>query len=259
MKIGRNDTVMISRLKNNAGTDLACSLDEDLQARLVGWRALEMLVGVLDHDDGAVDHGADRDGDSAQAHDVRPDPQHLHGAERHQDPDRQHDDRNQRAADVQQEDDADERDDDALFRERPLQRLDRVVDQVRTVVDRDDLDAFWQRRRHVGKPRLHVVDDVERILSEALQGDAAGDLAFPVEFGYAPALVRTKLDPRHVLQQDGRSLVDLEHDARQVGDAFDVSPAPHDEFEFRKFDGAPADIHVAAPDCIADFRQRDAE
>ena len=33
--------------------------------------SLELLVDVLDHDDGGVDHGADGDGDAAERHDVR--------------------------------------------------------------------------------------------------------------------------------------------------------------------------------------------
>ena len=113
------------------GADLARRFDQDFEARLVGRRAFEMLVGVLDHDDGAVDHGADRDRDAAEAHDVRADAERLHGGEGHQDADRQHDDGDERAAHMQQEHDADERNDDALFRERSLQRLDRVVNQVR--------------------------------------------------------------------------------------------------------------------------------
>ena len=35
--------------------------------------ALEVLVGVLDHDDDGVDHRADGDGDAAERHDVRAD------------------------------------------------------------------------------------------------------------------------------------------------------------------------------------------
>ena len=79
---------------------------------------------------------------------LEPSPMQLHGRERHQDADRQHQDGDQRAAHVQQEDDADERDDDAL--------LDRAcvfsvsiggVDQLRAVVDRNDLGALRQAGR----------------------------------------------------------------------------------------------------------------
>ena len=55
---------------------------------------------------------------------LEPMPEQLHGDERHQDADRQHQDRDQRAADVQQEHDADQRDDDALLEQRALERVD---------------------------------------------------------------------------------------------------------------------------------------
>src|SRR5260370_22154094 len=100
---------------------------------------------------------------------------------------------------MEKEDDGDERDDDALLRERPLQRLDRAVDQVRTVIDRYDLHIFWQGRRHFRQTRLHIVNDIKRVLAKTLQDDATGDLAFAIEFGNAPAFVRAKLDPRNVL------------------------------------------------------------
>ena len=70
VKIGRNDTVMISRLKNSAGpTSAAASISTSTRG-LSGRGALQMLVGVLDHHDGGVDHRADGDGDAAEAHDV---------------------------------------------------------------------------------------------------------------------------------------------------------------------------------------------
>ena len=52
-------------------SDLLRGLDEDLAPRLRPGVVLEMLVGVLDHDDRGVDHRADGDRDAAQAHDVR--------------------------------------------------------------------------------------------------------------------------------------------------------------------------------------------
>ena len=91
-------------------------------------------MSVLDHDDGAVNHRANRDGDAAEAHDVRADTEHLHGRESHQDTDRQHDDGDHGTACVQQEHDADERNDDAFFRQRPLQRFDRIANQGGAVI-----------------------------------------------------------------------------------------------------------------------------
>src|SRR5260370_38559885 len=107
---------------------------------------------------------------------------------------------------MEKEDDGDERDDDALLRERPPQRLDRAVDQVRTVIDRYNLHIFWQGRRHFGQTRLHIVNDIKRVLAKTLQDDATADLAFAIDFGNAPAFVRPKFDPGNVLQQNRRPL-----------------------------------------------------
>ena len=38
-----------------------------------GCKPFEVLVRILDHHDGRIDHRADRDGDAAEAHDVRVD------------------------------------------------------------------------------------------------------------------------------------------------------------------------------------------
>jgi len=65
-------------------------LDQHLGPRLTGRGALEVLVGVFDHYDGAVDHRPNGDGDAAKAHDVSPEPEHPHGSEGHENTDRQH-------------------------------------------------------------------------------------------------------------------------------------------------------------------------
>ena len=118
VKIGRNDTVMMSSEKNSAGpTSAAASMRISVRG-LSGRRALQMLVRVLDHDDGRVDHGADGDGDAAEAHDVGADAEQLHGQERHQDADGQHQDGDERAAHMQQEHDAHQRDDEAFLEQR---------------------------------------------------------------------------------------------------------------------------------------------
>ena len=122
---GRNETVMISSEKNSAGpTSLQAAMMASVAARVAfGLQPLEMLVRVLDHDDGGIDHGADGDGDAAQAHDVGVHAQQAHGDEGDQHADRQHDDGHQGAAHMQQEHDADQRDDDAFLEQRAYLRL----------------------------------------------------------------------------------------------------------------------------------------
>jgi hypothetical protein len=106
---------MISSEKNSAGpTSLqAASMASARSAWCALGQAFQVLVRVLDHHDGGVDHRADGDGDAAQAHQVGVHAQRAHGDEGDQHADRQHQDGDQRAAHVQQEDDADQRDDEA--------------------------------------------------------------------------------------------------------------------------------------------------
>ncbi|MGY4504453.1 hypothetical protein ACVWYH_008410 [Bradyrhizobium sp. GM24.11] len=210
---------------------LGGGLDEDRDAGLAGIGALQVLVCVFDHDDCGVDHGADGDGDAAQAHDVGADSEQLHRSERHKDPDRQHQDRDQRAADMQQEDDADERDDEAFLEQRMLERVDGRVDEMRPVVDRHDLDGFGQAGRDLLEPLLDVFDDVERVHAEALQHDAAGDLSLAVQFRDTSPLVRTEFDPGDVPQQDRRPTVVLEHDVAEIVDALEIALASDDVLE----------------------------
>ena len=153
-KIGRNETVMTSRLKNSAGpTSTAASISTSARG-LSGRRALQMLVRVLDHDDRRVDHRADGDRDAAEAHDVGAQAQQIHAEIGDQHAERQRDDGDQRAADMQQEHDADERDDEALLDERALERVDRAVDEVGAVVDRPRCHALGQARRDLGERSL---------------------------------------------------------------------------------------------------------
>ena len=103
--------------------------------------------------------------------------------------DRQHQDGDQRAADMQQEHDADERDDDAFFGQCVLQRLDRAVNEIGAVIDRFDRHAFRQRRCDLGQLLLDAVDYMQCVLAVTLQSDAADDFALAVELGDAAALL----------------------------------------------------------------------
>ncbi len=65
-----------------------------------------------------------------------PTPTPAHRDEREQDADGQREDRHQRRPGVQQEDDADQRDDEALLEQLALEVVDRALDEVAPVVDR---------------------------------------------------------------------------------------------------------------------------
>lgn len=76
----------------------------------------------------------------------------MHGQESEQNADRQGHDRDQRAADVQQEDDADEGDDETLLDQRVPEIGNGTQDQGRAIIDRLDGDARRQAGQQFGDP-----------------------------------------------------------------------------------------------------------
>ena len=106
--------------------------------------AVEMLVGVLDHHDRAVDHDADGDRDAAEAHDVGVEVQQMHRQQAHKHAGGHDEHGDQLTAGVKQEQDAYQRDDGDFFDQRVGQRADGAVDEIRAVVSRHDGDAGRQ-------------------------------------------------------------------------------------------------------------------
>ena len=92
---------------------------------------------------------------------------------------------------------------------------------------------------------------VSAFCAEALQDDAARDLALAVELGDAAALVGRQLDARHVAQQHRRAAIGLEHDLLDVLDATQIAAAAHHELELGELDDAPAHIHIGGADRLA--------
>src|SRR5258705_5749139 len=146
---------------------------------------------------------------------------------------------------MKQEHDADERDDDALFEECGFERVDRRMDEVRPVIDWDDLGPGRQAWLHFGETSLDVVDHVESVHARPLQSDPARNLAIAVQFGDAASLIRTQLDISDIRQAQRRSLVGAQDDLSEILDTSDVATPSHHEFEFRELDRATPDVHVA--------------
>src|SRR6266446_3677492 len=214
---------------------------------------------VLDHDDSGVDHRADGDCNPAETHDVGADPKGVHDHEGDQHTNRQHDDCDERAARMQQKDHADQRNDYTLFEKRVFERVDRAVDQVRPVINRQDLHAVRQAAGDFGDLRLDVLDDRQGVGPVALQHDPGDDFAVAVELGQAAPLIRTELDPCHVANAHRRAAVGLEYDCFEVRNTTDISAASHHVLALAHLDDAAADIPVAGTDRLGDFRERDAE
>ncbi len=111
VKIGTNDSVMMSSVKNSAGPTCTRGLADqrasvpalELVTRMVAAPALDVLVRVLDHHHRGIDHRADRNRDATQRHDVGVHALVVHDDEGHQHTERQRNDGDQRRAQVEQE------------------------------------------------------------------------------------------------------------------------------------------------------------
>ena len=68
----------------------------------------QMFMCVLDHDDGAVNHGADGDGDAAEAHDIGVDSLPAHDEEGDKNTDRQGKNGDERRTRMQKKQQADQ-------------------------------------------------------------------------------------------------------------------------------------------------------
>jgi hypothetical protein len=101
----------------------------------------------------------------------------------------QRDDRHQRRAHVPEEDEADQRDDDALLDQLLPQGGDGRVDQLAPVIGGDDLDPGGSEGAISFSFCLDAVDDREGVLAVAHHDDAADRLALAVELGDAAAQV----------------------------------------------------------------------
>ncbi len=109
---------MTRRLKNSAGpTSIAASTNTSVRG-LFGRGTLQVLMGVSIMTMAASTIGSDSDGYAAKAHDVGAQTEEIHAQISDQDAKWQSDNCNQRAAYMEQEDDADQGDDDAFLCQR---------------------------------------------------------------------------------------------------------------------------------------------
>ncbi len=159
---------------------------------------LNVLVGVFDHDDCCIDHRSDGDRDATQRHDVGVDALPLHDHKSNQDADRQRHDGDQRRAQMPQKNRANQRNDNELLDELVREVFNGTVDQLATVVRRDDFDALGQARFQLIQFGLNGSDGFPSVLAAPQDHHAADYLTFTVKLADAPAHFRAELDMRNV-------------------------------------------------------------
>ena len=175
---------------------------------------------VLDHDDGAVDHGADGDGDPAQTHDVGVESHHLHDEQAGKDRHRDDEDRHQTAAHVEQKHDADEGDDDQLFDQFFREVFNGSFDQRRPVVFGHDVHAHRESLFQFVKLVFDVANDSQRVFPETHDDNAADHLALALGFGDPAAQFGAEVDVGDISQvYRGSGRRGANHDLLEIFDA----------------------------------------
>ena len=195
VKIGRNETVMISRLKNSAGPTSRRRLDQDLDARLVRAAARSRCLWAFS----IMTIAASIMAPIAMAMPPRlmmlePSPSSFMAPNAIRMP----------TGSIRMATSALRTCSRKTMQTSATMMLSSISVclsvsmaasiRLRAVVDRHDLDAFGRLAAISAKRCLDVVDHVERVDAEALQHDAARDLALAVEFGDAAPLVGPELD-----------------------------------------------------------------
>src|SRR5581483_83183 len=183
-------------------SDLFHSFDHHAVVVFLASRPLpffELLVSLLYHHDGRVHHGADRDGDASERHDVRREAHHAHRDECHHDRNRDGEYRDDGAGEVPEEDHDNNGDDDHFLDESVLQVVDRTEDQLGTVVGADDFDSGRKARFQVVQLGFDTGDHVERVFPLPRDDDTGDGVALAVPVGNAAPQVGSEFDATHVL------------------------------------------------------------
>ena len=219
-----------------------------------------MLVHILDHYDGTIDHRPDRNRDAAQRHDVGVHALRPHNDECRENTDRETDNRDQRRTHMKQKNDAHQGDYGKLQQQFIAEVFHRPPDQGRAVVHGDDLHALRQALLQLLEPGLDAINSALGVLAETHHHDAADGLALAIELGNAPAHLRAQIDLGHVPEAQRRAVfIDAQRDVGQVLFALNVAGGPHHVFGLGHLHHRGPHFLIGAFDGHLNMGQRHAE
>ena len=216
-------------------------------------------MSLFDHHDGSVHQLAERDGHSRQRHDIGADAHHAERNEREQHRDRHGDDRDGRAGEVPQKNQDDEHDRDQDLDDRLLHSADRLVDQLRTVVDGNELHPRRKPRLDLFDLGLHPVDYVQSVRAVAHDDDTGDDVARAIQIGDAAPQVGPHRHLANVLDADLRTVVgDAQRDVLEILERARVTAAANHVLRAAEFKQSSAGLLVAAAYRLHHAAHRDA-
>ena len=233
------------------GDQGAADLVHRLVCRFLGRHALgQVALDVLDHDDGIVDHDADRQHQPEQRQGVERNAGRRHDGEGADQRHRNGENRDDRGPPGLQEQDHHEHDQDQRLEQRFDHRIDRGLDELSRIVDDGVVDAG----REIPLEAVHLGDDAggsrQRIRARALEdGERGGVLV--VEIGVDRVVLRAQLDPRHIAQARHRTVgFGANHDVLELLGRAQPAQRLHRQGEGtrrdgrRLVDGAGGDLEV---------------
>ena len=131
-----------------------------------GIPVLQLFMRLFHDHNGCIHHGADGNGNPAEAHDIGRNPHQIHGDEGEDDRNRDGNDGNKGRRDMPEKDQDHKADDDKLFEQRSLERINGPFDQIGPVISRDNLNPWGKGRFRLLQFCPDTLDDFERILSD---------------------------------------------------------------------------------------------
>ncbi len=195
----------------------------------------KLPVSVFDHNDGGVHEDANRQGQTAERHDVRGDVEVVHRDEGCDHGDRQGQDGNQRGTKVEQENDDHDADDDSLFEQVALQRFDGGLNQSGAVVSGDHFDARWQRGFDFEELLLDAIDDAEGIHPVAHHDNPANRFPFSLPLRNSFTNVRPERDYSQITDEDRRAVLGCYRNCFQVAQRMQIAESANHVFRSAHF------------------------
>jgi hypothetical protein len=183
----------------------------------------------------------------------------VHDDESGEDAQGQCDDGDEGTAQVEKEQQADERDDQEFLQQLLAKVPHRALDQAGAIVGLHDLHAAWEARLQGFHLRLHRADGLERVLAVAHDHHAAGHLALPVQLRDAAAHLRTHLDARHVSQHHRcAALGSAQRNSGEVLERLEVPARSHHVFGLAELQHRAAGLLVGVLNRLDDAAVGDA-
>src|SRR5437588_13093500 len=175
---------------------------------------------VLGHYDSRIHQHADSNCDPSKGHDVRRNADVMHEEERAKHSQRQGQCNDEDAAEMPQEKYVGERDQDNLFDQGRLERIDGMPNEITAVVEGDDVNTFGQPRFQSLDLLFHRVDDLKRV-SSVTNHYYATDHLLTCLVQHAPTKLRAKVHISDIADIHGSSSTCFERDVVDVGDGID--------------------------------------